>query len=57
MHDRSDLSNQWHCSREELQTPDALAVDAAFWFCERFNWPGVTKEFLANVQIKMLNGM
>ena len=53
----NELSHSWPCSQEALLKPDQLAVDAAFWFSERFNWEHVTKESLTNVQKRFLRQM
>ena len=52
-----ELSNSWHCSPEDLKNPDLLAVNAAFWFCERFNWQHVSEESLTNIQKSLVRDM
>jgi hypothetical protein len=52
-----ELSNSWPCSPEELKNPDQLAVNAAFWFCERFNWQHVSEDSLTNLQQRVLREM
>jgi hypothetical protein len=51
----NELSYSHQCSPEELKEPDQLAVKAAYWFCERFNWQSVTEASLANVQAGFLH--
>jgi hypothetical protein len=53
----NELSHSWQCSREELTAPDKLAVKAACWFCERFNWESASEESLTKVQGRILQQM
>ncbi len=47
----SYLENTWNCTRAELlSAPDRLAIKAAVWFFERFNWDNVSCEGLARIQ-------
>jgi hypothetical protein len=52
---QSELLFDQHCKRDELLAdPDALAVKAAAWFFERFNWLHVDAEYLKNLQKQYL---
>lgn len=45
------LANTWHCKRVELRdNANGLAVKAAYWFFERFNWHGISEDAVANLQ-------
>jgi hypothetical protein len=45
------LENTWACKREELTgSPDSIAVKAALWFFERFNWQSATEELIGKLQ-------
>jgi len=51
-----ELENTWRCERERLRTqPDRLAVEAAHWFFERFNWPRASEDVLSNVQARIFS--
>jgi hypothetical protein len=45
------LENTWRCPSQELQRgADEVAIKAAVWFFERFNWPDVSAETLTRIQ-------
>jgi hypothetical protein len=50
-----ELENTWHCQRAALEaTPEQLAVNAALWFFERFNWEYVSEEMVRQFQARIL---
>jgi hypothetical protein len=50
-----ELENTWHCQRVALQTtPEQIAVKAAVWFFERFNWEYVSEEQITQFQARIL---
>ena len=53
----TELFNSWHCSPAALKNFDALAIKAALWFCERFNWDYVNEALLTNIQKKFVGQM
>jgi hypothetical protein len=50
-----ELANGWHHRRDELLAkPDELALQAAAWFFERFNWREVSVEGLSRIQRRII---